>query len=246
VSGSGTADDVCRRMRLLIQADLDGELEAAEAAAVAEHVAGCPRCAGVRRQLAALQTKLRAELPFHAAPPELRARLERGVRPRRPMALLPFGAGFAVAACLALLLVIPRAFVPSHRDLAGEAVAGHIRALQPGHLLDVTSSDQHTVKPWFDGRLDYAPPVKDLAADGFPLTGARLDYLDGRPVAALVYRRARHIIDLFVWPGDSAASSGEQSGYNYVAWSDGKMTFWAISDLNLAELREFTQLWRSR
>lgn len=246
MSGSGIADDVCRRMRVLIQADLDGELEAAEAAAVAEHVARCARCTDVRRQLTALQTRLRAELTFHPAPPELRARLERRMQPRRPMAMLPFGAGFALAACLALLLVLPRALVPSQPDLAREAVAGHIRALQPGHLLDVTSSDRHTVKPWFGGRLDYTPPVKDLAADGFPLTGARLDYLDGRPVAALVYRRAQHIIDLFVWPGTGANSSGERNGYNYITWSDGKMTFWAISDLNSGELQEFARLWQSR
>ena len=246
MSGSGTADDVCRRMRLLIQADLDGELEAAEAAVVAEHVAGCTRCRDVRQQLATLQTKLRAELPFHAAPPELRARLERRLRPRRPRAILPFGAGFALAACLALLLVLPRALVPSHPDLEGDVVADHIRALQPGHLLDVTSSDRHTVKPWFGGRLDYTPPVKDLAADGFPLTGARLDYLDGRPVAALVYRRAQHVIDLFVWPGSGPNTSGQRNGYNYVTWSDGEMSFWAISDLNSGELGEFARLWRSR
>jgi anti-sigma factor RsiW len=246
VSGPGTTDDTCRRMRLLIQADLDGELEATEAAAVAEHVAGCPRCAAVRRQLLALKARISKELPYHSAPTSLRSRLQRSLPRRRPLAILPFGAGFALAACLALLLIVPRSLFPTYSSVAEQAVADHIRALQPGHLVDVQSSDQHTVKPWFDGRLDYAPPVKDLANVGFPLVGGRLDYLDGRPVAALVYRRAQHVINLFVWPGNGTASSGERNGYNYIAWSAGGMTFWAISDVNKGELQEFVRLWQAR
>jgi anti-sigma factor RsiW len=160
-------------------------------------------------------------------------------------AIQPFGAGVAVTAALAIALSPPHA----EKDPAESVVASHIRALQPGHLMDVASTDQHTVKPWFDGRLDYAPPVKDLATDGFPLIGGRLDYLDGRPVAALAYRHAQHIIDFYVWPrsGRSAADggSGGVNGYNYVRWSTNDMTFWAVSDVNPADLDTFIADWRA-
>jgi anti-sigma factor RsiW len=157
---------------------------------------------------------------------------------------LPFGAGLAVAAALALVIVPPRG-----GGLTDSVIASHIRALQPGHLMDIVSTDQHTVKPWFNGRLDYSPPVKDLASEGFPLVGGRLDYLDGRPVAALAYRRAQHVIDLYVWPsgrGIAAPSGGgEHNGYNYVRWSQNGMEFWAVSDVNQAELGEFAERWRA-
>jgi anti-sigma factor RsiW len=118
--------------------------------------------------------------------------------------------------------------------------------LQPGHLEDVVSTDQHTVKPWFDGKLDFAPPVKDLAAAKFPLLGGRLDYLNGRAVAALVYGRDKHLIDLFIWPdrGSATPVATVRNGYNAVHWSDGGMTFWAVSDLEARELREFARLWQ--
>jgi anti-sigma factor RsiW len=137
---------------------------------------------------------------------------------------------------------------PSQESLIDQVIAGHIRALQPGHLEDVVSTDQHTVKPWFDGRLDFAPPVKDLAADGFPLKGGRLDYLDGRPVAALVYQRDKHVIDLFVWPASGAVAlpAGDTAiaGYNAVHWATGGMNFWAVSDVERGQLTDFAALWR--
>ena len=262
-------EERCAAMRLLIQADLDGEMDAGQAAALAAHVAACRTCATTREELAELASRLRTEVSYHPAPASLRqavaARaaavppavapgLMQTPKPARarwiglPGARLwqgvSFGAGFALAASLALVLV------PPHReDRVGEIVADHIRALQPGHLTDVPSTDQHTVKPWFNGRLDYSPPVKDLAAHGFPLAGGRLDYLDGRPVAALAYHRAQHVIDLYVWPtrnaADRAPSQGERSGYNYIRWNDGDMTFWAISDVNADELRNFVNFWLS-
>jgi anti-sigma factor RsiW len=152
-----------------------------------------------------------------------------------------FGAGAAIAACLALLLL------PAGPDGDAELVADHIRALQPGHLTDVLSSDQHTVKPWFDGRIDYAPPVKDFSSQGFPLIGGRLDYVRDRPVAALAYRRDKHLIDLYVWPdqGPAAAPAADaRNGYNIVRWREDGMAFTAVSDVEAAQLRDFAELWR--
>jgi len=123
--------------------------------------------------------------------------------------------------------------------LADQLLASHLRALQPGHLMDVASNDQHNVKPWFDGRLDFAPPVKDLTADGFVLSGGRLDYLAGRPVAALVYHRQLHVIDVYVRPDGGAMPASSASGYNMVSWTQGGFAFTAISDLNTAELQLF-------
>ena len=257
-------EERCAAMRLLIQADLDGELDAPQAAALVAHIEGCAGCAAMRNDLAELSSRLRAEAPYHSAPASLRARVAARIATASPAAVpalrpakswwtgspggrrrqgLSFATGFALAACLALVVVLP------HRgDVADEVVADHIRALQPGHLTDVVSTDQHTVKPWFNGRLDYSPPVRDFAAEGFPLAGGRLDYLDGRPAAVLVYHRARHVIDLYVWPARSSldvASHGGRSGFNYIRWTDRDMTFWAVSDVNAIDLGKFVNLWRS-
>ena len=242
----------CEEMQLLIQADLDGELDAAATAALAAHLHDCPGCSALQRELSDLSVRLRAELRPTAAPASLRRALEARLLPpalpppptgfrRRLTPLLSFGAGAAIAASLALMLV-----QPGGGGLDGELVASHIRALQPGHLMDVLSSDQHTVKPWFDGRIDYAPPVKDFVAAGFPLIGGRLDYVGGRPVAVLVYRRDKHQIDLYVWPGTAAATpaSETRNGYNIVRWSQGGMQFCAVSDLEAGELTAFAGLWR--
>ena len=127
-------------------------------------------------------------------------------------------------------------------------VAAHIRALQPDHLVDVMSTEQHTVKPWFAGRLPFSPPVKDLSADGFALTGGRLDYLPGNMAATLVYKRRQHVIDLFIWPSepedDRGSSRGVREGYNFARWQTDGMSFWAVSDLNTRELEQFTDKWR--
>jgi anti-sigma factor RsiW len=260
--------DGCAETRFLLQADADGQLDVGGAAVVAAHVARCPDCAVEQAALAGLSSRLRSELPYHAAPARLRQAIEAAVAatgapqaaapPLRTAArpawfwlargwmdrALPFGAGLAVAAAVALVMVPPRG-----GTMLDSVVASHIRALQPGHLMDVVSTDQHTVKPWFDGRLDYAPPVKDLAAQGFPLVGGRLDYLAGRPVAALAYRRGQHVIDLYVWPGTrgiaAPPASGERSGYNALDWTQDEMVFWAVSDLNKAELAGFVEQWRA-
>jgi anti-sigma factor RsiW len=232
------------RLHLLLQAELDGELPAAEAAALAADA----EARAVQAELRDLSRSLRAELPRYAAPPGLRTRLQARAE-SRPWWRGPWwreAAGFGLGAALAasvLLTVLPG---NSGRGELDEVVASHIRALQPGHLTDVLSSDQHTVKPWFEGRTEFVPPVRDFAASGFPLVGARLDYLNGRNVAALVYRHNRHVIDLYVQPagGTSASLTRMRDGYNVIAWTAEGMRFTAVSDLNAADLARFAELWQ--
>ncbi|MBV8778230.1 MAG: anti-sigma factor [Alphaproteobacteria bacterium] len=254
-------DETCDRV-LLVQAEFDGELDAAEAAALAAHRAQCPVCQAAAAQLTTARALVGGEL-YEPAPEAVRrqvlARLA-AVAPqtKRPTPLMArvrplrrwggigasFGLGAACAAALLLLLV-----TPGRESLTEQVVASHIRALQPGHLEDVPSSDQHTVKPWFDGRIDFAPPVKNLAAAGFPLLGGRLDYMAGRPVAALVYGRDKHIIDLYVWPAAGGAGTApaiettQRQGYNIVHWSAAGMTLWAVSDVEMNQLRDFAEAW---
>jgi anti-sigma factor RsiW len=139
----------------------------------------------------------------------------------------------------------------SHQQLIASAVlAGHIRSLQPGHLIDVPSSDQHTVKPWFQGKLDFSPPVPDLSELGWNLVGGRLDYVDGRPVAVLVYQRRMHNINVFLWPNhdsaDDAIKQEDAQGYQILHWNGAETTYWVVSDLNKAELVEFARALRGR
>lgn len=243
---------------LLVQAELDGELDAAAAAALAAHRASCPICQAAADELTRARALIVGERLQHAVPEAVRARITAAIAAAQPpvsaarawlgqwrrwrSSAASFGLGAACAAAIALIVLTPR-----EAPLVDQVVASHIRALQPGHLADVPSSDQHTVKPWFDGRIDFAPPVKDLAALRFPLTGGRLDYLAGRPVAALVYRRDKHVIDLYVWPIDGAAQppeSAQRQGYNTVDWRQGGMAFWAVSDLEASQLRDFAEDFR--
>ncbi len=192
------------------------------------------------------------ELPYYKAPPGLRERVQSAVRrtPRRhPVYQRPviWMTGLAAAVLLfasGALFFAPRDRAPG--DEVASVLDGHLRSLVPGHLADVASTDQHTVKPWFAGKLDFSPPVVDGAADGFPLVGGRVDVIDGRNVAALVYSRRNHIINLFSRPlgaGEHVAEAAmERRGYNLLTWTDGSMRFWAVSDLNRPELDQLHHL----
>lgn len=156
---------------------------------------------------------------------------------------LPVGASFACGALLAVSVMTYREADSRNEQIEAQVVASHVRSLMGAHLMDVASTDQHTVKPWFTGKLDYAPPVVDLGADGFPLAGGRLDYLQGRPVAALVYRRRGHTINVFVLPKRGAQRSAPhwvtEQGYQVVRWDQADMRFWAVSDLSRDDMQEF-------
>jgi anti-sigma factor RsiW len=250
-----SADHACE-MALLVQADFDGELGAADAARIAAHRESCPSCQAAWAMLGAARRATREAASYHRAPPALRQAVEgrlaatAGATTTRSApawrAWWREAAGFALGAALAALAFV--AVLPDRQDsVIAALVDDHVRSLQPGHLIDVGSSDRHTVKPWFDGRLDFAPPVKDLAPQGFPLVGGRLDYFGGRPVAALVYESGRHPINLFVWPEPDAPApmaDGARNGYNVVRWTADGMSLWAVSDLESDRLREFARAWQ--
>jgi anti-sigma factor RsiW len=245
---------------LLVQAEFDGELDAADSLRAAQHRQSCAECRDAYAQLSATHALLRESAPRYPAPESLRRAIRAGLGVTRNAATLPatparrrwwrdglsFGLGAALAAGIAVLVI-----APAQQGVLDQVVASHVRALQPGHLEDVVSTDQHTVKPWFDGRIDFAPPVKDLAAKQFPLLGGRLDYVDERAVAALVYGSDKHVIDLYVWPaskeggGAPMARAASRNGYNTVHWSENGMDFWAVSDLEAQKLDTFVRDWRA-
>ena len=241
----------------LLHAYLDGELDLLRSVEFENHLQSCPACAEELNNLRSVRRSLRAANLYEPAPEGLRSRIRAALpaeipaKPaliRRPTPV----EWLAVAAAIIIAVVFGSKVIPGidgqkQSDLlAQEIVARHIRSIQPGHLYDVQSTDQHTVKPWFDGKLDFAPPVINLADQGFPLVGGRLDYLNQRDVAALVYQRQKHLINVFVWPNDSKSAKLPETqtiqGYNMVFWWHGGMYFCAASDLNVAELHQFVNL----
>ncbi|MGH8456126.1 MAG: anti-sigma factor family protein, partial [Stenotrophobium sp.] len=241
----------CEEMRPQITAYIDGELDATRAVALEQHLVACAECAALHRQQSALSKAVRTQATYHRAPETLRMRLRASlpqqvsapVVQRRPRsAWMQWSGALAASLALAIGLNIFLSGRQADRQLEDELIAGHVRSLQANHLEDVISSDHHTVKPWFTGKLDFSPPVNDLSAVGFPLTGGRLDYIDGRAVAALIYRHGPHTINLFVWP---SAPSGVQTplrletrkGYNLMHWTDRGMNFWAVTDMDAAQLK---------
>jgi anti-sigma factor RsiW len=245
----------CHETQRWLPGYLDGELDLVNAVAIEDHLKTCARCAQAHTNQQALQVIIRGSRLYAPAPSALYQRIQTSLRQADPSARAPWTfrwRWYSVALALACVAVLAwglgRAWVAPAADdrLAVEVLNSHVRSLMTDHLTDVVSSDHHTVKPWFAGKLDFSPTVEDLASQGYVLAGGRLDYLDGRPVAALVYQHQRHIINLFSWPapqaGDMPAAIEVRQGYNQIHWTQAGMTYWAISDLNVEELQAFVQL----
>ncbi len=265
----------CEEATKLMDGYLDGELDPITSQTIEQHLRECPNCDQAYKTHRSLVRALGNATPYYKAPPELLERIqsslrkEIGERPTRkggqntrslfqrkrsePRTIL-LGTSWnwlALAAAILLAAIIgwnllPRLQRPgTDQLLATQLIASHVRSLMANHLTDVASSDQHTVKPWLDAKLDFAPPVVDLASEGFPLIGGRLDYFDNRPVAALVYQRRKHFINVFVWPGEAAAArpamAMSHQGYQLLHWADSDFNYWAVSDVNVNDLQLFKQ-----
>jgi len=238
--------------KLLVHAYLDGELDPANALAVEQRIAADPALAAECRRVEALQQLLRERLPRETPSPALRARIEAAVGMRRPRAQPSWR---ALAASIAVTAVLASgttflALAPQPTDEVREAVvAAHIRALMAPQPIDVASSDRHTVKPWFNGRIPQAPRVIDLAKADFPLVGGRLDVVGRKAVPTLVYRHRQHLISLVELPAAEGTSSGPSlrtaGGYNVLRWSADGVAYWAVSDVGAADLRQFADLFRT-
>ena len=243
----------CQQTHELIHGYLDGELDLVKSIEIEKHLAQCDACTQNYELLRGLQSRVRDNTLRFEPPANLEKRLRSALRREQEPQSFVFRWRWAVAAASLFAAVViiwtvaTLATRPSPDDvLAQEVVASHVRSLMADHLADVPSSNQHTVKPWFDGKLDFSPTVKDLSEQGFTLYGGRLDYIGNRPVAALVYQRRQHSINVFVWPTTEGpvtnGKASERQGYNVIRWSKAGMTYWAVSDLNLAELQQFVQL----
>jgi anti-sigma factor RsiW len=243
----------CAEIRLLLHAHADGELDAANSLELERHLKNCTACTAENKSLHSLRGALRkGDLNFRA-PDSLKQDLrqfvcdlreEKAPRGNLDSQWLWKFIAFGATAFALLVLFLRPAGISGHDQLLEEAVASHVRSLQAEHLTDVVSSDQHTVKPWFDGKLDFAPDVKDFAAQGFPLVGGRLDYLNGRSVAALVYRHNKHFINVFVWPAADALKPETEMrrGYAIINCATNGLHYCLISDMNPADLGELAGL----
>jgi anti-sigma factor RsiW len=237
----------CDEAEILLHALIDGELDAGHAREVEEHIANCPSCAAQLRAYREMSKAVAGADLRYAAPPGLRRRIEASLpqtkMPNRRAVLRGFAMGSAASAIAATGLVAIILRSDDEARIQSEVVSAHLRSLQAGHLTDVLSTDQHTVKPWFNGKIDVAPPVVDLTAQGFTLIGGRLDYVDTRPIGAIVYKRRSHVINLFVAQTASterrAAKIEALQGFNIRHWSERGLNYWAVSDLARDELAEF-------
>jgi anti-sigma factor RsiW len=252
----------CDEATSLIDAWYDGELDAPRSASLERHLEECPKCAALSEARSALSEVLVEHTTRYSAPTSLRKIIEAQMsrppavesrsRQSRPPRMMPWR-GLAIAASFLLFVMVGwnvwllQSGAPSP-NLENEIVADHVRSLMANHLSDVASEDRHTVEPWFMGKLDYSPPVTDLASDGFKLVGGRLDYAGGKPISALVYKRGPHLINVFIWPtreGDEALPQprwSNENGYHLANWSNGGMTYWAISDVDPTELTRLLNL----
>ncbi len=252
----------CDEVTSLLDAWYDGELDAPRSALLERHLEECTGCAALSEARSALSEVLVKSATRYAAPASLRTTIEAQMS-RPPQVVSPTRQsearrmvpwrGFAIAASFLLFVMIGwnvwllQSSAPSP-SLENDIVSDHVRSLMANHLSDVASENRHTVKPWFMGKLDYSPPVTDLASDGFRLIGGRLDYAGGKPVSALVYQRGAHIINVFVWPtheGDEALPQprwSNEKGYHVANWTNDGMTYWAISDVDPTELTRLVNL----
>jgi len=244
----------CKDAQKLLDSYADRELDPVHSLEIENHLRECGACFERHENHQLLRSALSDPALYFKAPADLRENIQSSLRKSAkaeaaPRALswrwLNAAAPVAVAA-IAILIVVPFLRGPSTDEiLTRELVSSHVRSLMANHLADVASSDEHTVKPWFAGKLNFSPPVVDLKNQGFPLVGGRLDYIDNKPVAALVYQRQKHFINLFIWPSDSEADAETKlivrQGYNLFHWTKAGMTYWAISDLNRPELQDFAR-----
>jgi len=248
----------------------DGELSASQTLAIETHLAQCASCASVQGEALALRDALRTRAPYFRADSSLRERLNQqlGIQAPAAMPLLPVAApsrasaprpdqsrwlrwALPLAASLAIVVVGNGQWSQRRAEasLTDEIISAHVRSLMVDHIADVISTDQHTVKPWFSGKLDYSPPVRDLATVGFPLTGGRLDYIAHQKVAVLVYQRRLHEINVFIWPDEGEPDQAPNkaplehslNGYQIIRWRANRMQYWAISDVNRDELNQFVE-----
>jgi anti-sigma factor RsiW len=248
----------CESQRDLLPAYVDGELDLVRQLEIEAHLSACPACAQITQNLREAKQALREALPRYAMPPEVLKKIQSALPPepvappvRRSvvMVLWPY---LGMAASLAAMLAAGFAAgwqQGQTNQLTDDAIASHARSLMAQHLMDVISTDQHTVKPWFAGKIDFAPPVADLASAGFPLVGGRLDLLDHHPAAALVYQRRKHFINLFVWPDGGAPLSTRQAshnGYQTQSWAKDGLNFLAVSEIPPADLADFVQAYRAQ
>ncbi|RZI43895.1 anti-sigma factor [Herbaspirillum sp. HC18] len=246
-------------LQALLPAYVDNELDVATAIALERHLDNCQDCRREYEQANAMRARVKQDGTYFNAPSHLAQRVAASLPEDRPhpgrfirwnFSLFPARAAVAtLAVAVAAWSTSLYLRLPSASDqLAEEVIASHVRSLQVDHLSDIASTDRHTVKPWFTGRLDFSPPVIDLAPQGFPLIGGRLDYLNGRAVAALIYRRHLHPINLYVWRSadeESAVRVQERRGYYLAHWTSHGMAYWAVSDVAANELEDFAQLVRS-
>ena len=239
----------CNEALALLPAYSDGELDPVQSIGIEKHVVGCAECAARHAELRSLRERIRSEAPYYVAPPALHARVKAALaraasapveeRPARDRWRWLTAGALAGSAVTVFAWFIGNSVLDWQigTDLVQESVANHARATLANRLTDVISSDQHTVKPWLSARLDYSPPVRDFSAEGLPLSGARLDYLDGRPVATLVYRYREHTIDVFVRPLGAAKIGSVPAlstlrGFNVAHGTGAGMEWWAVSDVS--------------
>lgn len=253
----------CHETREILCAHGDGELDAGRKREVENHLEQCPACSRISAEDRAVAEAVATRARRFEAPEGLHEQVMANLRAEVAKGrALPFSwnqnvrvwaiAAVALFGVFVVGVLISRRGASEKDSLKEDVVASHVRSLMANHLADVVSTDHHTVKPWFDGKLTFSPPVVDLTAEGFPLVGGRLDYFDQHSVAAVVYRRDKHIINLFVWPTNAAHKPTKEggkisvNGYHLVPWAEAGMSFCAVSDVEVDELRQFAKLARAR